>query len=84
MLKKKILDEMILDDSIKDVGGGKSTTISDLLIYRYNVMFEEDVEVSATEIFIHGEKALNLKLHGQLQSSLVENSMNSTCEYCLQ
>ena len=73
-LKIVLLRELFLDDSIKDLGGGSHAVSSDLLIYRFNPVFDEEVELSSTEILSHGEKGLNVKLRNLITITLPDDS----------
>ena len=72
---------LFLDDSIKDLGGGSHAVSSDLLIYRFNPVFDEEVELSSTEILSHGEKGLNVKLRNLITITLPGDSQGLFLEF---
>ena len=78
-LKRVLLRELFLDDSIKDLGGGSHTVYSDLFIYCFNPVFDE--ELSSTEILSHIEKGLNVKLRNVITITLADESKGIFLEF---
>lgn len=61
-LRNLLYQEMFLDDSIKDLGGTRNTPVSDILIFQYNLDFDEEIEMGSSVRLLHKEKNLIVRL----------------------
>lgn len=79
LLKQILLTEMLFDESIKVLGGCKYTKIDDLVIFQFDELFEEEVELSSTSVLKHGDKNLVVKL---MKKELLRQPQSSKY-YCI-
>lgn len=61
-LKKQLHREMILDNSIQDLGGNSLTTMSDLILFQHDPDFDELEEMDSQVILPHKERNVVVKL----------------------
>lgn len=62
-LRRKLFTEMLLDQSIIQLGGTSKTKIDNVVIYRYDETFEEEIELNSNDVLVHGDKNLVVKIH---------------------
>lgn len=62
-LRRLLFTEMLLDQSIIQLGGTSNTKMDHLVIYRYDETFEEEIELNSNDILAHGDKNLSVKIH---------------------
>jgi hypothetical protein len=61
-LKKQLHREMILDNSIQDLGGNSLTPMSDLILFQHDPDFDELEEMDSQVILPHKERNVVVKL----------------------
>jgi hypothetical protein len=61
-LKKQLHREMILDNSIQDLGGNCLTPMSDLILFQHDPDFDELEEMGSQVILPHKERNVVVKL----------------------
>ncbi|XP_046640313.1 uncharacterized protein LOC124323945 [Daphnia pulicaria] len=61
-IKKELHREMILDNSIQDLGGNCSTQMSDLILFQHDPYFDELGEMDSQVVLSHKELNLVVKL----------------------
>ncbi len=67
-LKFQLHKEMLLDNSILDLGGTLLTPISDIIIYIFDTDFEEEMEMSSTTKLQNLQKNLIVRLRGEIKN----------------
>lgn len=61
-IKKELHREMILDNSIQDLGGNCSTQMSDLILFQHDPYFDELGEMDSQVVLSHKELNVVVKL----------------------
>jgi hypothetical protein len=69
VLKRNLLDQLVKDKSIEDLGGDTNTEIGDLSIYYHDADFESDVEHESDVVLRDKDKNLIVKLNKKPSSS---------------
>lgn len=62
VLKRALLHAMLQDNSVEDLGGNSTTSCEDIVMFRYDNDFCEEVEVTIDLVIEHGDKNLIAKL----------------------